>query len=695
MSDIKAKLLLYFIGDIDKVKFTGYKVLKQSYSFKTTEIKFNKSLFGYTKEKIIIDFELILNKKKKNGSEFLSFKLCIYSGENKAYCYIDSINTDSYDICCLYKDLKIEQNDFVFSEINYRENDPRCRLVVINAPSTFDVNGGINKKNLYEPEEINDYNSFQLAVYDSLFNIYLVKQIEEEDFSEEISILNYLKEKKDILKMFFKEFSDLVNNKEKDRIKYKHLLNKMKIETQEVSLAKRKDILEKEFDNEEKYYLLYLYFIWYLCFLYFHDEENKFDIRVDIMMEFIKKFYETYNKDKNLLTYQKAELFCSNCVFFFNFDNIQEYLDSELNYVILKNVDKESVFGYSINFLNEFIDSLNSNSYLFYPLLLLNCGVYYYRDKKPCYGFDFQEFEKIKGHLRELIPDVIFTYKKKDLIDEEKGFNFKGLRTVFLNNHIILDKYKGDPKKKDSDCKTVKHYAMRTSKCLMHECFGHNKFNYQRKRNIDTPIYFFNKENKFITMRPKEMEYLKDDEQNIFDVNRKKEGSESGYFLEYFFGFYDDELILDLLYNIPYIGKLYDNVKSFADSSLDILKNYIIYKYKLSCNGINYNDQEKTSLKEDIKEMEILLEDEQKKSFFGNKIKGKEINKDAKKDEIKKDDNSTNDIKKDDNKKIFFVEEKEIEEENYSYYLRKIKEAKTMKERGDWEWEFLRNLKQT
>ena len=84
-----------------------------------------------------------------------------------------------------------------------------------------------------------------------------------------------------------------------------------------------------------------------------------------------------------------------------------------------------------------------------------------------------------------------------------------------------------------------------------------------------------------------------------------------------------------------------------------------------------------------------------KRVFFGNKIKEKEINKDAKKDEIKKDDNLINDIKKDDNKKIFFVEEKEIEEENYSYYLRKIKEAKTMKERGDWEWEFLRNLKQT
>jgi hypothetical protein len=106
-----------------------------------------------------------------------------------------------------------------------------------------------------------------LAVYDSLFNIYLVKQIEEEDFSEEISILNYLKEKKDILKMFYKEFSDLVNNKEKDRIKYKHLLNKTKIETQEVSLAKRKDILEKEFDNEETFYR-YIYYIYILYGIY-------------------------------------------------------------------------------------------------------------------------------------------------------------------------------------------------------------------------------------------------------------------------------------------------------------------------------------------------------------------------------------------------------------------------------------------
>ena len=695
MSDIKAKLLLYFIGDIDKSMFTGYKVLKQSYSFKTREIKFDKSLFGYTKEKIIIDFELILNKKKKDGSELLSFKLCIYIGENKAYCYIDSINNDLYDICCLYKDLKIEKNDFEFTEINYRENDPRCRLVVINASPTFYVNGGIKKISIYEPQEIEDYSSFQLAVYDSSFTTYLIKQIVEEDFSEEISILNYLKGKKEILEIFYKEFSYLVDKKEQDRKKYLNLLIKTNIEAQNILLVKRKDTLEKAFDNEETYYLLYLYFIWYLCYLYFYNEETKFNISIDIRMIYIKKFYETYNKDEDLLTYQKAVLFCSNCVFFFNFDNIQEYLDSELNYVILKNVDKESVFGYSINFLNKFIYNLNTNSYLFYPLLLLNCGIYYYREKKSCYGFDFQECEKIKEHLRELIPDVIFTYKKKDLLDEEKGFNYKGLRTVFLNKHTILDKYQGDPEKKDSDCKIVKHYAMRTSKCLMHESFGHNKFTYQRKRNIDSPRHFFNKENKFITMHPKGKKYLDHGKQNIFYVNKKKEGGESGNFLEYFFGFYDDELILDLLYNIPYIGKLYDNVKSFADSSLDILKNYIIYKYKLNCKGIKYNDQEKTSLKEDIEEMKILLENEQKKSFLGNKKKEKEINKDAEKDEIKKDGNLINDIKKDDNNKIIFVEESEIEDQNYNFYLKKIKEAKTMKEKGDWEWEFLRNLKQT
>ena len=136
-------------------------------------------------------------------------------------------------------------------------------------------------------------------------------------------------------------------------------------------------------------------------------------------------------------------------------------------------------------------------------------------------------------------------------------------------------------------------------------------------------------------------------------------------------------------------------MKSFADASLDNLKNYIIYKYKLNCKGIKYNDQEKTSLKEDIEEMKILLENEQKKSFLGNKKKEKEINKDAENDEIKKDGNLINDIKKDDNNKIIFVEESEIEDQNYNFYLKKIKEAKTMKEKGDWEWEFLRNLKQT
>ena len=79
-------------------------------------------------------------------------------------------------------------------------------------------------------------------------------------------------------------------------------------------------------------------------------------------------------------------------------------------------------------------------------------------------------------------------------------------------------------------------------------------------------------------MAPKAYKNKNFSQKYIFYINQKQAGGESGNFLEYFFGLYKNELIIDLLYNIPDIGKLIDNVKYFTSEKIDILKKYILYK---------------------------------------------------------------------------------------------------------------------
>lgn len=56
---------------------------------------------------------------------------------------------------------------------------------------------------------------------------------------------------------------------------------------------------------------------------------------------------------------------------------------------------------------------MTPQSYLFYPFLLLDSGIYEAKDVIPIYGFNMETCENLKSHLRELLPEVFFIYEKK------------------------------------------------------------------------------------------------------------------------------------------------------------------------------------------------------------------------------------------------------------------------------------------
>ena len=475
-----SKLKLIFIGDIESSIFNGFMTLGNSYDFKTSEIVIPDELFKSQKEKAIIDFQLILKEKEKIKSTPELFHLSVFNGLNKAYCFITLISEFSFDICCLDEKIEVQYENMKLDQFNYLENDTRTRIILINTPKGIRINN-FYKPSSFQPPALSNYNSLQISFFDSSTQNYSVKGISSEEFSEEFTLINYLKEKKIVLKNFYEEFTKLIEQKEEDIEIYNELIGPIELERIDNNFTKRKDILNKAFNDDELFDLFYMYILWYICDLkYFpkKDEKIEYNLSIIILFKYIKEFYEKYKNDEDLLNYQKFLLFYSNTIFFIRIDNESIYNEYKLEYVNIKNINKNSVFGLSFKFLEDFINNLNSKSYVFYPLLLLDSGLYYKFDYTT-YGFDFQSCDNVKEHLKDLFPDVFFTYEL-DSIDNEKGFNYKGMKIVFLNKSTILNNYKGNPQKEDTNIKIVKHYAMRTSKLFIHECFGHNKFIYKQ-----------------------------------------------------------------------------------------------------------------------------------------------------------------------------------------------------------------------
>ena len=687
-----SKLILIFIGDKAKSIFSGYKVLDKIYDFETSEIMIPNKLFEPLKEKKLLEFQLIIKEdsKMEGESPFPPYHFYTYFGINKAYCFIEHIGRVTFDICCLDEKIKISNRGINLDEFNYLENDTRARIILINAPITVSIN---ERKDLYSfiPFSMdNTISSVQIAFFDSSEKDYSIKAISKDEINDEISIIKVLRENKEVLNKFPDDLeAALIKGKPQDDEIYKNLIGPIDLDRIENNFSKRKDVLKKAFDDEELYDLYYKYILWYFCDLKFfprNEKEEDCSYKISILYKYIKEFYEKYKNDKDLLTYQRILLFHSNAIFFLTLNDEEKYKNSELQYINIKNfkeqkdkeqkggvqkdkeqIDKEqegnSVFNLSFQFIDNFIEQLNSKSALFYPLLLLDGGLYYHGDDS-LYGFDFQSCEIIKKHLKELVPDVFFIYKYESL-NKEKGFNFKGLSTIFINKLTVLDNYEGDPQSKDSNIKVVKHYAMKTSKVIMHECFGHNKLLYGQSNAIDSPRNFFNKEKKLITMIPKSEKNLYDINENYFFINKEKYVGEGGNFFEYFFGIYEDDMVIDLIHEISDVGKLIDNIKYFVSENLDVLRKYIICHYILQKNKIKYALNENNSLEQDINEMEIIL----KKNNLSivEKTPPKEQKKIIKK-------------RKDEKSDLAFVLVKEEEIKNYSYYLKKMREAKNRDE---------------
>ena len=213
--------------------------------------------------------------------------------------------------------------------------------------------------------------------------------------------------------------------------------------------------------------------------------------------------------------------------------------DYKIHYFHKNRIEKGSPLDLAFHFLNEFIEELDYDSYLYYPLISIDGGNFNYKYKKneniiiiSTFGFNMLSLEKTKEHLKIMIPNVILSSK---YLSE----NLDAISNPTNGNIIInISKFKNiNIDKKELNENKSKHNAFILSKILIHELFGHKKSSYSKTGTNFNYIISFKNENgdlKFISKKDKNNNIIKDPE----DIDENIEGfkEDSGYFIEFFLG---------------------------------------------------------------------------------------------------------------------------------------------------------------
>ena len=674
---ISPKLIITFIRLEENNPFDSFIVLGQQYKIEKLitelDIPIHESIFALNKEKKMIDFQLL------SLTETYTYRFNIYYGVNRAYLFLLEYTEMLCEIC-FKEQQRLECKNFFLDKTDFFDDDSRRRMILINAPIKIKIEGCEDiiyeyiSKTLRKQKE----NSYQISVFDSSNSYAVAKIIKKEmDFSVISDIKNY----KASLEDFQKELNKLIENKIENIEEYKKLILKNEnIKIIDINFVQKISKLQEEFKNDDDYNLMYLYFLWYILYICY-IQNNMFPIQINIMVEYLNKFYFTYLKDKSLSAYQKVLLFYSNCVYFVYIHDIKSYESKKLNYVKCKDIKPNSVYGLSFKFINEFIEKLNSKSLLFYPLLLLNNGIYYYKEE-TIYGFDMQTCNNLKNHLKDLIPEVFFEIEDDNdnkSLNYDNGFNFKGFGIVFLNKKSLLKEYKNDPTSYEFSGKVeerkIKSYAVKVAKTWIHELFAHNKYIFSYLKNIDSPLRFFCNKNNLVSFVSPSSPIYND---KLFLKGNKSNKGESGKFLEFFFGQFRNRLVLDLLLELDDVSKLYDSIDYFVKEDLEEIKKYIIIKYSLKEKNIDYKDNINLNLEEENKNLQLY--DVKYKIGY---------------EELKNDEhNFFKNTKSADNlAEILFEYHKKEESRGYDYYMEKAKQEKDPVKKASFLFELLNYLK--
>lgn len=601
-------------------------------------IKFNELERELSKKVCKIELFYYDNGDAKSVSYYIE----IYPGYNKAYCFLDEIDK-TYEFIFYRKNIEAYlQNKFDIYSKKYKQKisiglnsmnlNDRANLILINCP---------NKTNILNNDKcIIDLEQFDSSIrnYD-LWNSYMIfynNNDFEQIISKEIRTINelnfksiYNKYKNDVEEMYnglitmldTEEFTFKIHYK-KIKTYYQYLVN---IIYNNYVLPKL--ILKKELNNNE-----YIYFIYKIVLFAYINRELEKDENTSLsdiknLKNKLDKSFTKIKDDNDIEIYDKILLLIN--IYLSQFYNNNE----EINYFNISTADKDSPLALSIQFLNEFIDELDNDSIFYYPLLLIDGGLFNYNYKNNywlrTFGINMNTVQDIKKHLRKLIPNIIIY--SSNLNQDNDIYNYGYIYPI--NGIVTLNtKRIGENcAKKEIDEKIRKHKAFMISRVLFHEIFGHKKSSFSKdfsNENILSAVCFKdNIDGKFRFLSGQNNENLFKDIHQILNEEIEESPGESGYFIEYFFGKIDGYYTVDLLdkyENETNLGLLLNSY--LWHKGINQLKNYIKLKKYIIDNNVIYSMKENNNINEEINQMENIVSNMQNNSkenqlFKKSKIK--------------------------------------------------------------------------
>ena len=121
-------------------------------------------------------------------------------------------------------------------------------------------------------------------------------------------------------------------------------------------------------------------------------------------------------------------------------DYLEIILDEDpiIKYMNMKAVEKNNLLYHAKIFLEDFINKLDYDSPFYFPLLSINSDKYFVNINNnqnfkylSTYGFSMLSLEKLKEHLKNMIPNIIniTNYLNEDVKS----------KTNYLNGNVILN----------------------------------------------------------------------------------------------------------------------------------------------------------------------------------------------------------------------------------------------------------------
>ena len=566
------------------------KEIKENYFIKIFETK--KQLQG---EDIIFEFsgdifdDFQMSRPIKvyllDETDFVlkEFTFNLSKGSNYYHFYSFN-NTFSFE-CLFYKEdnLKISVKGEEIKEYDIDSNFKRYSFVNL-ATSEINING--NNIDIFRfcpkiPEKNN--NSIQLSFYD-ISNKYIVSKYITP--IQEMNFFNFYKTKNSNINQFSNELEKIKENQNDFKYDISNLakvyeLTFNKIE-KELNLNLPKKKLENLFNKEEYLNFFYSYSKMRLFFHFY----KKQDINLNNFTKVYQSFEQIYSKikeDKIYSNYDKIIIMVTFASLLGKFDKCDTFLGVNFDFIKVTNVEENSVINKAMKFLNEYIKDFNEDSPSFFKLVEINSGYgYYFNQNKThrVFTYDIIDVANLKMHLKETLPSVICFYD----YPHNKNLAFTETTTggICINKSKLLTNKKLKLNKNYHKMEnTIKNVAMKLVERLMHECFGHSKFQFHPdlyyKKICPTPKKCF--DNKTL----KELVKVKDkNKKNAINILSNDKKGDSGNYYESSFGKLKgtDIYTFSYLKIINNVGILLDSPELFSrKEELKKLHNYAYLKY--------------------------------------------------------------------------------------------------------------------